>query len=54
MSREKKTAYFNEVARSLPVKRVGTPEDLAQAALSLMENGFISATVLHVDGGARV
>lgn len=54
MSQEKKTAYFNEVARSLPVKRVGTPEDLAQAALSLMENGFISATVLHVDGGAGV
>ncbi len=54
MSQETKTTYFNEVARSLPVKRVGTPEDLAQAALSLMENGFISATVFHVDGGARV
>lgn len=54
MNREKKAAYFDEVARSLPVQRVGTPEDLAQAALSLMENGFISATVFHVDGGARV
>ncbi len=54
MSQENKTAYFNEVAKSLPVKRIGTPEDLAQAALSLMENGFISATVVHVDGGARV
>ncbi len=54
MTQEKKRAYFSEVARMLPVRRIGTPEDVAQAALSLMENGFISATVLHVDGGARV
>lgn len=54
MGPEKKTAYFDEIAGSLPVKRVGTPEDLAQAALALMENGFISASVVHVDGGARV
>lgn len=54
MRQEKKTAYFSEVTGSLPVKRVGTPDDLAQAALALIENGFISATVFHVDGGARV
>jgi NAD(P)-dependent dehydrogenase (short-subunit alcohol dehydrogenase family) len=40
-------------ARSLPVSRNGRPEDVAHAAVFLLENGFVTGTVLHVDGGHR-
>jgi NAD(P)-dependent dehydrogenase (short-subunit alcohol dehydrogenase family) len=41
-------------AKTLPVRRVGTPDDLAAAALFLIENGYTTGEVLHVDGGHRV
>ena len=49
-----KQAAFAELAERLPARRVGTPDDIAQAFLSLMYNGFINGTVLHVDGGHRI
>lgn len=47
-------AAFAEQAARLPARRIGTPDDIAQAFLSLMRNGFITGTVLHVDGGHRI
>ncbi|QIQ06461.1 SDR family oxidoreductase [Streptomyces liangshanensis] len=49
-----KQAAFAELAARLPARRVGTPDDIAQAFLSVMRNGFITGTVLHVDGGHRI
>ncbi|PKT73262.1 short chain dehydrogenase [Streptomyces populi] len=49
-----KQAAFAELAERLPARRVGTPEDIAQAFFSVMRNGFITGTVLHVDGGHRI
>lgn len=40
--------------RSLPVRRAGTPEDLAQAAISLLTNRYITGAVLTVDGGLHL
>lgn len=40
-----------ELAARLPVGRIGTPEDIADAFMFLMGNGFVTGTVLHVDGG---
>ena len=54
LSEEDRSAMFEEVANSLPVGRVGQTTDLAHAALSILENGFINGTVLHVDGGGRI
>jgi NAD(P)-dependent dehydrogenase (short-subunit alcohol dehydrogenase family) len=42
---------FSNVARSLPVKRVGYPADIASVAVELMSNGFITGAVIDVDGG---
>jgi NAD(P)-dependent dehydrogenase (short-subunit alcohol dehydrogenase family) len=39
-----------EAAR-LPVKRTGTSEDIAEAVLFLMKNGFVTGITLTVDGG---
>jgi NAD(P)-dependent dehydrogenase (short-subunit alcohol dehydrogenase family) len=49
-----KQAAFAELAARLPARRVGTPDDIAQAFLSVIHNGFITGTVLHVDGGHRI
>lgn len=49
-----KQAAFAALAERLPARRIGTPGDIAQAFSSVMHNGFITATVLHVDGGHRI
>ncbi|MEH0449698.1 MULTISPECIES: SDR family oxidoreductase [unclassified Streptomyces] len=49
-----KQAAFAELAARLPARRVGTPDDIAQAFLSVIGNGFITGTVLHIDGGHRI
>jgi NAD(P)-dependent dehydrogenase (short-subunit alcohol dehydrogenase family) len=51
---EGKTERLAGMAARLPAGRVGQPGDVAQAFLSLMRNGFITGTVLHVDGGQRL
>ena len=45
---------FAATATALPVGRIGQVEDLAKAALAILENGFITGSVMHVDGGARI
>jgi NAD(P)-dependent dehydrogenase (short-subunit alcohol dehydrogenase family) len=35
------------------VKRVGRPEDVAEAIVLLVRNTFMTGTVIEVDGGAR-
>jgi NAD(P)-dependent dehydrogenase (short-subunit alcohol dehydrogenase family) len=49
-----KHAAFAAMAARLPARRIGTPADVAHAARFLMENGFMTGTVLHVDGGHRL
>jgi NAD(P)-dependent dehydrogenase (short-subunit alcohol dehydrogenase family) len=40
------------VAAQLPVRRIGSPEDVARAYLLAMTNPSMTGTVLDVDGGA--
>jgi NAD(P)-dependent dehydrogenase (short-subunit alcohol dehydrogenase family) len=46
-------AHFDRVAQNHPVGRVGTADDVAQAVLFLMTNGFMSGAVLDIDGDWR-
>jgi NAD(P)-dependent dehydrogenase (short-subunit alcohol dehydrogenase family) len=39
---------------TLPVKRIGRAEEVAQAVVLLMTNGFVTGEVLHIDGGGRL
>jgi NAD(P)-dependent dehydrogenase (short-subunit alcohol dehydrogenase family) len=39
------------VGKTLPVGRVGQPEDIADAVLFLMGNGYVTGTTLIIDGG---
>jgi 3-oxoacyl-[acyl-carrier protein] reductase len=40
-----------ELGRSVPVGRVGRPEEVADLALAVLRNGFVTAKVVGIDGG---
>ncbi|CAG9164327.1 SDR family oxidoreductase [Cupriavidus pampae] len=44
---------LNGIGSTLPVGRVGRSDELAEAGLFLMTNGFATGTILQVDGGAN-
>ena len=48
---EQREAVVKAVAEKLPVKRIGRAEEIADAVLFLMGNGFITGATLLVDGG---
>ena len=43
-----------QAIRRVPLKRLGSPEDIARAVLFLVENDFITGEVLRVDGGQHL
>jgi NAD(P)-dependent dehydrogenase (short-subunit alcohol dehydrogenase family) len=43
-----------KAAAGLPVGRVGLAEDIAQQILSFMNNGFMSGSIVYLDGGGLV
>ncbi|WP_236179092.1 MULTISPECIES: SDR family oxidoreductase [Pseudomonas] len=51
MDESQRRAMFARTSAALPVGRVGTPQDLAAAFMLVMENGFISGSIIDVDGG---
>ncbi|MGA7489638.1 MAG: SDR family oxidoreductase [Xanthobacteraceae bacterium] len=52
MAESDRAAMYRDVAQRLPVGRVGEADDLAQAYLYLMREGFSTGQVIVVDGGA--
>jgi len=48
---DQRDAVLATAAESLPVKRIGRPEDIADAVLFLMTNGYVNGISLPVDGG---
>ena len=48
---ERATMIKEAEAKRLPVKRIGRGEDIAEAVLFLMKNGFTTGITLTVDGG---
>ncbi|MBN9245620.1 MAG: SDR family oxidoreductase [Mesorhizobium sp.] len=50
---EVRAAILSAAAASLPVGRIGQPQEIADAILFLLGNGYVNCEVLHVDGGGR-
>lgn len=46
-------ARMAERGRALPVGRIGNADELAQAYIMAMTNGYLTGEVLHIDGGGR-
>jgi NAD(P)-dependent dehydrogenase (short-subunit alcohol dehydrogenase family) len=51
---EKRNAIFEGAASKLPVRRVGQPQDIANAALFLMTTPFATGSTVRVDGGGVI
>jgi NAD(P)-dependent dehydrogenase (short-subunit alcohol dehydrogenase family) len=49
-----KQDFLDGVAQRNPARRVGTTDDLVEAVLFAIGNPYVTGTVLHVDGGARL
>jgi NAD(P)-dependent dehydrogenase (short-subunit alcohol dehydrogenase family) len=54
LSKQQRLKEFEETAERLPAKRVGQPEDIAQAVSYLIQCGFATGSIVYVDGGARI
>ncbi len=48
---EKKSQVIEQITAKLPVRRIGSPEEIADAVLFLMSNGFMTGTTLLIDDG---
>jgi len=46
-----KREAFAQYASQIPAGRVGKPEEVAEAVRFLIENAYVTGTVLHCDGG---
>jgi NAD(P)-dependent dehydrogenase (short-subunit alcohol dehydrogenase family) len=54
MAADEKKKSFDEQGASLLVGRVGRPDDIASTVLHLIDNGYTTASNVHIDGGARL
>ncbi len=46
--------YFNDTTKNNLIPRAGRPQEVASAVLFLIENQFVTGTIVDVDGGAIV
>jgi NAD(P)-dependent dehydrogenase (short-subunit alcohol dehydrogenase family) len=51
---DRKAETLAAMAERLPVGRIGQPDDIADAIIFLIGNGFTTGTTLHVEGGHRL
>lgn len=51
MDPQTKENVLSESAKKLPLHRIGTSEEIAHAVLFLLENTYMTGSVLFVDGG---
>jgi NAD(P)-dependent dehydrogenase (short-subunit alcohol dehydrogenase family) len=51
---EQRKNLLESEAQALPVGRVGRAEEVAQAIVMLIANGFMTGAIIDCDGGARI
>ena len=49
-----KDGFLADTAKRNPAGRVGSPADVAAAALLVLTNPYVTGTTIHVDGGGRL
>lgn len=54
MLEEQRNAVFAQFAAAVPVGRIGQPEDIAKAVLFLVDDTFMTGTIIECDGGLRI
>ena len=51
---EKRREVFETTAQQLPVRKIGRPEDIANAVLFLMTTTYATGSTVRVDGGGAI
>ncbi|HWR39195.1 MAG TPA: SDR family oxidoreductase [Patescibacteria group bacterium] len=51
---EQRQATFEQYSQTAPLRKIGQPENLAEAIYALATNSFITGQILAVDGGLRL
>lgn len=54
MPPEAREKMYRDTGASLPAGRVGSTDEIAEAVLFLMTNGYTTGVVLDVDGGHMI
>jgi NAD(P)-dependent dehydrogenase (short-subunit alcohol dehydrogenase family) len=54
MNADQKTAFFKQMGSTIPVGRVGKPEEIARVIETVLDNDFITGGVYDVDGGGSL
>lgn len=54
MDRDRKEKMMANTASSLPLQRVGVPEDMGEGLYFLLTGSFVTGVVLDVDGGHHI
>jgi 3-oxoacyl-[acyl-carrier protein] reductase len=47
-------ATLETICSGIPASRMGTPEEIAHAAIFLLENEYMSGRIVEVDGALRI
>ncbi len=45
---------LDKIAAGIPAGRLGRPDEIAHAALFLLENDYVNGRILEIDGGQRI
>jgi NAD(P)-dependent dehydrogenase (short-subunit alcohol dehydrogenase family) len=51
---DKRETLFDSVSARLPVRRIGSPRDIAEGIIFLASNGYATGTTLYLDGGGCI
>lgn len=51
---QQRAEVLADFGKGIPVGRVGRPEEIAEVIVMLVRNGFMTGTVIPVDGGGRL
>ncbi len=54
MSEAARESLFSATAERLPVRRVGTPSDVAALVLAIMDNPYMTGATVEIDGGGSL
>jgi 3-oxoacyl-[acyl-carrier protein] reductase len=54
MTGSMKPEALERVKQSVPLNRVGQPDNIAQAVTFILTNDYYSGRILEVDGGLRI
>lgn len=49
-----KQEALDKISKTIPLRRLGEPEEIAKTALFIFENDYLSGRTIYVDGGFRL